>query len=51
MQARLANAKEFAMAKARKSCCPPKSRTKPTVADSEMKENFDPQATSTLLRE
>jgi hypothetical protein len=47
LQARLASAKESAMAKARKSRRPPKSRTKPTAADSEMKEDFDPQATST----
>jgi hypothetical protein len=49
LQARLASAKETAMAKARKSHRPPKS-TKPTAADSEMKdskENFDPQATLT----
>jgi hypothetical protein len=47
LQARLTSAKESAMAKARKSRRPPKSRTKPTAADSEMKENLDPQATST----
>jgi hypothetical protein len=44
LQARLTSAKESAMSKAGKSRRPPKSRTEPTAADSEIKdskEDFD----------
>jgi hypothetical protein len=48
MQARLARAKESAIAEARKSCrLRNRALSQPTAADSEMKENFDPQSTST----
>jgi hypothetical protein len=47
LQARLTSAKESAMSNAGKSRRPPKSRTEPTAADSEIKdskENFGPRS-------